>query len=151
MNDTETQISTFIGKYTPAMAKSIRASRKRMRLLFPAGYEMVYDNYNALVFGYGATPRPSEAFISIAAFPEWVTLCFLHGKTLDDPHALLSGDGNQVRHRRLGSADDFDDPRIVALVDAARAPVAAQLAAAPKLSTVIRSISEKQRPRRRVT
>ena len=148
MNEVESQIAGFIAAYTPAMGTSIRAARKRMQALFPTGYEMVYDNYNALVFGYSPTPRPSAAILSIAAFPQWVTLCFLQGAKLADPHVLLKGSGTQVRHRRLASVDDFDDPRIAELIDAARATVHSALDAAPPLSTVIRSISARQRPRR---
>jgi len=40
---------------------------------------MVYDNYNALVIGFGPNDRPSLAIFSIVLFPRWVTLCFLQG------------------------------------------------------------------------
>ena len=45
-----------------------------------AEHELVYDNDNFFVIGYGASPRPSEAILSIAASAKGVSLCFLDGK-----------------------------------------------------------------------
>ena len=42
--------------------------------------------------------------------PRWVTLCFLWGKALPDPHELLKGEGSRVRHVRLHEPEAFDDP-----------------------------------------
>ncbi len=146
----KSQLAGFIGKYTPAMAAEIKAIRARLRARFPRGVEFVYDNYNALVFGYGPTPRPSEAVLSLAAFPSWVTLCFLQGAKLADPHGLLKGSGHQVRSLRLKSSADLDEPKIGDLIARALAPIAAELPRAPALTTIIRSVSAKQRPRRAV-
>jgi len=58
---------------------------------------MVYDNYNALVIGFGPTERPSEAILSIVLYPRDVSLGFLQGAKLADPKKLLQGRGNQVQ------------------------------------------------------
>ena len=145
----EAGIAKAIAKYTPKMRREIEAARKKMRARIPRGYEMVYDNYNALVFAYCSSERPSEAQVSIAAMPRWVTLFFIQGIKLDDPGKLLLGDGKQVRSVRLeGGAADLDRPAVRALIEQALAPFAEAFAAAPKLTTVIRSVSEKQRARR---
>ena len=70
----EVQLSGFIGKYTPEIALAIRACRKKVHAIIPRGYELVYDNYNALVSGFGPTERPSEAIFSIVVYPRWVSL-----------------------------------------------------------------------------
>ncbi|WP_171088908.1 DUF1801 domain-containing protein [Usitatibacter rugosus] len=145
----ETNIEKAVAKYSPKMAREITAAREKMRAMIPRGYEMVYDNYNALVFAYCSSERPSEAQVSIAAMPRWVTLFFIQGVQLDDPKKLLLGDGSQVRSVRLeGGAADLDRRDIRALIDQALAPFAEAFAAAPKLRTVLRSVSEKQRARR---
>src|SRR3954469_17116873 len=95
------QLSAFIAKYSPAMAKEGRAALARMRRLVPGAVRMVYDNYNGLVVGFGATERPSEAVLSVVLFPKWVTLCFIQGAKLPDPHRILKGGGKQVRTVRL--------------------------------------------------
>jgi hypothetical protein len=144
----EHRIAAFVDKYTPAIAAQLRDARQRLRAHFPRGVEMVFDNYNALVFGIGPTDRTRESFISIAGYPRWVTLFFLDGASLDDPQGLLEGDGKQVRGIRLKTPADLDSPAVAALVAQAIAPHREALAAAAPLSTVIKAEVEKQRPRR---
>ena len=63
----ESQISIFLRKYTPAVEAQLREARTRLRGMFPRGFELVYDNYNALVFGISPTERTSDAFIPWSA------------------------------------------------------------------------------------
>lgn len=143
------QIESFLAKYTPEMVTAAKASRAKMRKRVPGGVEFVYDNYNALVFGYGPTDRPSEAILSLAIMPLWVTLCFLNGAKLRDPKKMLRGSGNIVRNIRLTSPAHFDDPDVqefVAQAIAAASPGYPSTGGEPR--TVIQSISAKQRPRR---
>lgn len=143
-----TEISGFLAKYSPAIAGQLRTARRKMKALIPRGYEQVYDNYNALVFGFGPTEKSSDSVISIAGYPKWVTLFFLWGARLDDPHGLLEGSGSQVRGIRLASPKDLDSAKVKALIRQALDPRMEEFAEAPKLKTVIKSISKKQRPRR---
>ena len=145
----EKQIAEFLAKYTPEMVASGTESRARMRRVIPGGVEFVYDNYNALVFGFGPTDRPSEAVLSLAQMPKWVTLCFLKGAKLTDPKKILRGSGNIVRNVRLNAPGDLDDPYIRRLIDdaiAAGSPPFPADGEPPR--TVIKSVSAKQRPRR---
>jgi len=144
----ERRIAAFVDKYTPAIAAQLRDARRRLRAHFPRGVEMVFDNYNALVFGIGPDDRTRESFISIAGYPRWVTLFFLDGASLDDPQGLLEGAGKQVRGIRLKTPADLDSPAAAALIAQAIAPRRDALAAAPPLATVIKAEVEKQRPRR---
>ena len=141
-------IDTFIARYTPALATQIRGARGKLRKKFPRGYELVYDNYNALVFAFGPTQKLSDLVLSIAAYPKWVSLFFARGKSLPDPMKLLKGSGSQIRHVVLTSPEDLDSAPIRALIAHALKPHAKVFPAAPKLTTEIRSISAKQRPRR---
>jgi hypothetical protein len=145
---TEARIEAFVAKYTPEIATQLRDARRRLRAHFPRGVEMVFDNYNALVFGIGPTDKSRESFISIAGYPKWVTLFFLDGAALHDPEGLLEGDGKQVRGIRLKTPADLDSPAVAALVAQAIAPHADALAQAAPLATVIKAEVEKQRPRR---
>jgi hypothetical protein len=53
----ESQIAGFLAKYTPAIGAQLREARTRLCTMFPRGFELVYDNYNALVFGISPTER----------------------------------------------------------------------------------------------
>src|SRR3954463_9615686 len=63
----EKQLKTFIDKFAPADQIRIRAARRVLRRQLAGACEMVYDNYNFFVIGYGATDRPAEAVVSLAA------------------------------------------------------------------------------------
>ena len=151
MSDTERRIEAFVAKYTPAIAAQLRDARQRLRARFPRGVEMVFDNYNALVFGIGPTDQSRDSFISIAGYPKWVTLFFLDGAGLHDPDGLLEGDGKQVRGIRLKTPAALDSPAVAALIGQAVAPHRDALAAAPPLATVVKMEVARQRPRRPAT
>jgi hypothetical protein len=142
------QLSEFIGRYSPEIAGSFKSVRRKMRALVPRGYELVYDNYNALGIGYGDGMKSSNVVVSIVAYPRWVTLFFLRGASLKDAGSLLQGKGSQVRSIRLRSPDELDDPKIVRLIEQALAPHRDSLAQCPRLKTAIKSIASKRRPRR---
>jgi hypothetical protein len=143
------QLESFIKKFTPEVAAAARQALARARALVPGAVEMVYDNYNALAIGFGPTERASEAVLSIAVFPKWVTLCFLqNGPKLRDPKRLLRGSGNVVRHVRLRSAADLDDPDIQALIKDALSRAKVPIEPSGQRRLIIKSISAKQRPRR---
>jgi hypothetical protein len=144
------QIDSFLAKYTPAMQRLGRASLAKMRKRLPNAIEMVYDNYNALVFGFSPTERPSDAIFSIALFPDHAALCFLQGAKLPDPHKLLRGSGSTVRNVRVDDASVLDDPQVVALMDQALERAKVRMDPGRKRQLVIRSVSAKQRPRRPV-
>lgn len=144
----ESQIKTFLAKYSPDVRKQLQSGRAHIRALFPRGYELVYDNYNALVFGFSSTERSSEAFLSIAGYPRWVNLFFLNGVDLKDPKRLLQGAGVQVRSIRLESAEQLRQPDVQALIAQAIKPHRKALAAASSLQTLVKSVSAKQRSRR---
>lgn len=145
----EKPLAGFIAKFDPAHAKLIRACRAEMRKLLPTAIELVYDNYNFFVIGYGPTERASEAILSIAAAANGVGLSFIHGAMLPDPHQLLLGAGKQNRFLRLPNLDPLRLPEVLALIRAAVAQAKTPLPATGGGYTVIKSISKKQRPRRK--
>jgi len=145
------QLARFLGKYDRAIAASARAALTRLRQRIPGAQVLVYDNYNALAVGFGPSERASEAVLSIAVYPRWVTLFFLKGARLPDAKKILKGSGSRVRHVVLENPAHLESPEvqrlIAAALDAARPPI--DPAAPGKL--IIKSISAKQRPRRVAT
>jgi hypothetical protein len=145
----EKQLAGFLAKFTPEVAALAEAVLAKMRARFPNAIQMVYDNYNFLVIGFGPTERASECIFSIALSARGAALCFLQGgPQLPDPDHLLRGSGNRVRNIRLESAAVLDRPAVKALMSHAlkRAAVPFDPAASGRL--IIKSVSAKQRPRR---
>ena len=143
------QLDGFIAKFEPAEGKLIRQCRAEIRRLLPTAVEIVYDNYNFFVIGYCATERPSSCVVSIAAAANGVGLSFYHGATLPDPQHLLLGSGKQNRFVRLPSVDTLRSPGVLALIDAAVSQADPPLIPKGGGHTIIKSVSEKQRPPRR--
>ena len=113
-----------------------------MRARFPDAVEMVYDNYNFFVIGYGPTRRPSDAIFSLAADRNGIRLCFLQrGPELPDPCGLLRGSGKVVRTLPLAAADDLDRPEVQALVVAALDLAAVPMSASDGPELIIKSVS----------
>ncbi|HKT47857.1 MAG TPA: hypothetical protein VJP87_10075 [Candidatus Acidoferrales bacterium] len=142
------QLEVFLAKYDPAVRAQARRALAKMRRLLPGTLEIVYDNYNALVIGFGPTDRASDAICSIALYPRWVTLFFLYGADLTDPTRRLQGSGKQVRQVRLQDAATLDDPEIRALLNQALHRAKSPVNPKQKRRLLIKSISPKQRPRR---
>jgi Domain of unknown function (DU1801) len=139
-----------LAKFSPEVRTVARGAIARMRRRLPGAVEFVYDNYNALVMGFGKSERPSDAIFSLVLYPRHVTLCFLEGALLQDPARLLRGDGSRVRHIRLVNASTLDLPAVQQLMDAAVAESGARFDAHQRRKMIVRAVSAKQRARRPV-
>jgi hypothetical protein len=146
---TSRAIAGFIARFDPAVARCIRSCRTALRRRFPTAIEIVYDNYNFLVFGFSASERPSDCIVSLAAAANGAGLSFYRGATLPDPEGVLLGSGAQNRYVRLPRAATLAEPAVAALIDAAVEQARTPLPTGRRGYTLIKSISAKQRPRRR--
>ena len=145
----ERQLDGFIAKFDADNQKLIRGVRKALRKRFAGCVEFAYDNYNFFVLGYGPTDRPSDAIVSMAAGANGVGLCFIRGVGLPDPTRVLRGSGNQTRFVHLDSASMLARPDIEALIAVAKSRSRVPVPGRGRTTLVIRSVSAKQRPRRK--
>jgi len=141
------QLDSFLKKYDPKIAGIARRALAKMRKFVPGATEIVYDNYNALVIGFGPNEKASLAIFSIALYPRWVNLFFLQGAKLSDPTRRLRGSANVVRSVRLED-ETFDDPEIQKLMNVALIRATTPIDPKQRRRLVIRSVSVKQRARR---
>lgn len=142
------QVAGFISKFEPAIAKIVRESRSALRKQFPSANELIYDNYNALAIGYSPSERISEVVFSLAVFPRWVDLYFMHGKSLSDPTGLLQGNGTQGAFIRLKDASTLKLPAVNRIISEALKHSSLAFPSSGKGKTIVKSISARQRPRR---
>ena len=147
--DAEAQLRTFIDKFAPKDQRLIRAVRAAVRKRFPTANELVWDNYNFFVIGYSPTERPTDSIVSIAARANGLSFFFLQGASLRDPKKLLLGSGKQVRFIRVESAEKLSHPDVEALIAAAIDQAKIQMPPKGRGKLIIRSVSVKQRPRRK--
>jgi len=142
------QLAGFLAKFKPEIRSLGKEALSKLRKRLPTATEFVYDNYYALVIGFGPNERPSDAIFSLVLYPNHVSLCFLQGAQLPDKQKLLLGNGNVVRHIRLADASVLDKPAVRALmadaIDWSKIPFPVK----GRRRMFIRLISAKQRPRR---
>jgi hypothetical protein len=143
------QVATFIAKFDPEVAKLVRQCRAELHKLLPTAIELVYDNYNFFVIGYAATERASDCLLSIAAAANGVVLSFYQGASLPDPKKLLLGGGKQNRFVRLPTAERLKSSEVLSLIRAAKVQAKTPLPSKGGGYTVVKSVSAKQRPRRK--
>ena len=142
------QLDSFLVKYLPEVRATAKAALVKMRKRLPGAIEMVYDNYNSLAVGFGTTERTSDAVFSIAVFPRWISLFFLHGSNLVDPKHLLKGKGKSARHIVLYSPETLDMPAVQALMVQALKRASPPFDPRRPNRILIKSVSVKQRSRR---
>ena len=123
--------------------------RKALRKRPPTAHEMVYDNYNFFVIGYGPTERPSDAILRLPVVPTGSAFVSSMVPVFPDPQRILLGSGNQTRFIRVDSAEVLDRPAVNALISAAIAKARLPLQSSGRGSLIIRSVLSKQRPRKR--
>jgi hypothetical protein len=145
------QLASFIAKFDPAIARLIRSARSALRKRLPTAIEQVYDNYNFLAIGYSTTERTSDCIVALACAANGVSLSFYNGASLPDPRKILLGSGKQNRFIRLESAKTLSEPAVEALIRAAIAKARTPLDKTARGYTLIKSISAKQRPRRKTS
>lgn len=86
--------------------------------LYPQTNEMVYDNYNALAFGWSPTDKAGHIFCNVAVgrTSHNVHFGFFGGTELSDPDKILLGQGNQYRYILLKDKKDFPKAYIKKLI-----------------------------------
>lgn len=144
--EAEARLDLFIDRYSPSVAGDGRKALAFLHDRLPTATRLVYDNYNALVVGFGPSDRVADIILSIAFYPRYVTLFFARGTEVPDPNGLLQGAGSRVRSVRLANVAILQSPQVEALIDAAVAN--SSLPKEGEGALVIKSISAKQRPRR---
>lgn len=137
----------FLAPYPAATQELARGLRARLVALLPPCVEVLWDATNAVGVAYGFTEVNRDAFIHLPVYTKYVNLGFNRGTELDDPERRLKGTGSLIRHVKLTSVEDLDDPYVLGLlrqaIDGARRPSEAE---APR--TVIRVMEgPKRRPR----
>src|SRR4051812_45362240 len=75
----------------------------------PQANELIYDNYNAVAFGWSPTEKVGQTFVSIAVGRSTnnVHCGFYWGSKIPDPKGILIGEGNQYRYLLLGDIKTF--------------------------------------------
>ena len=120
---------------------------------YPQANELIYDNYNALAFGWSPTDRVGHTFCSIGVWRtnKNVHFGFYWGSELSDPKKMLLGKGNQYRYIFVPDRDSFPSAYIKKLVKEAYANSLSKVKDPKQIRnglTIVKSVSEKKREKK---
>ena len=119
--------------------------------LYPDSNELIYDNYNAVAFGWSPTDRVSDVFCNVAVgrSSHNVHFGFYWGSKISDPDKRLLGQGNQYRYILVKDKKDFPKTYIKKLMKEAYAYSLGKMKEKEQVlkgATITKSISGKKRP-----
>lgn len=82
--------------------------------------ELLYHTH-ALTAVFSVSDKLADAFCMIPVYTNHLNLGFNKGTLLKDPHSLLTGTGNLIRHIDINSPADYRNKKVKDLVKAAAA------------------------------
>ena len=118
--------------------------------LYPETNELIYDNYNAVAFGWSPTDKAGDVFCSIAVFKNHVNFGFNRGSEIPDKQNVLLGDASLYRYIKVVDKDDFPEEYVKHLLEMAYENSIGRMKLVKKTikgQTIVKSISPvKRRP-----
>ena len=83
--------------------------------IYPESNELVYHTH-ALTAVFSISEKLSDAFCMIPIYTNHLNLGFNKGTLLKDPHLLLTGTGNLIRHIDIGEKADYSNKKVKGLI-----------------------------------
>lgn len=92
--------------------------REFVLALYPECNEIIYHTH-ALTSVYSISEKLSDAYCVIPIYTHHLNLGFNKGTLLKDPHKLLKGTGNLMRHIPIHSPSDYNNKKVKELLKSA--------------------------------
>jgi len=83
--------------------------------LHPESNELLYHTH-ALTSVFSISDKLADAYCMLPIYTNHLNLGFNKGTKLKDPHKLLTGTGNWIRHVDIKKPGDYRNPKIKALI-----------------------------------
>lgn len=99
----------------PALTDLFCDIRQYILELYPDSNELVYHTH-ALTSVFSLSEKLGDAFCMLPIYTNHLNLGFNMGTRLKDPHQLLKGTGNLIRHIDIQSKKDYRNPKVKALI-----------------------------------
>ena len=105
-----------IASASPEVQALAHAARTLLADVMPGITEVPWARQKTA--GYGVGPKKmSEHFCYLAPFKKHLNLGFFYGADLPDPENLLEGAGKDLRHIKIHSADQLQQPAVRQLIE----------------------------------
>ncbi len=142
------ELLKFLNPFPPNVQKTALWLRTFVYKLYPDSNELIYDNYNALAFGFSLSDTAGDAFCSIAVFSKHINFGFNRGSEIQDRENILMGNGSLYRYVKVVDTKDFPVKPVKKLLELACVNAMARFKKgkpAPKGQTIVKMALEKKR------
>ncbi len=121
--------------------------------LYPKANELIYDNYNAVAFGWSVTNKLGHTFCTIAVgrTSKNIHFGFYYGNKISDPEKRLIGNGNQYRYLLVTDKKGFPKTYLKKLIKEAHAYALSKVKSAAEMVeglTITKSVSPVKRAKK---
>ena len=141
-------LTKFLAPFPAGVQQTALWLRNFVWDMFPESNELIYDNYNALAFGFSLSDKLADTFCSVAVYAKHVNFGFNRGSEIADPKKLLTGQGSQYRYLPVPDTKTFPVADITKLLNEAYTNALSRAKPGKvivKGQTITKSISPKKR------
>ena len=108
----------IVSSATPQVQALARNTRDLILDVKPDAVELAWPKQN--ISSYGVGPKKmSEHYCYIGMFKQHINLGFYYGADLPDPSGLLEGTGKLMRHIKINSQEQLEDPALRQIIEKA--------------------------------
>lgn len=143
---------SFLKPFDQEIVEKVMTLREFVWDLYPGSNELIYDNYNAVAFGWSLTDKLGHVFCTMAVGRSThnIHFGFFWGSLLQDPKQLLLGEGNQYRYILVTDLKKFPKAYMKKLIRESYALAFARVKDKGQLiheQTIVKSVSKAKRKR----
>lgn len=109
------QVREWLHKLPADKKPTVDRLRRLIGSVMPEAHEIIYHD----ALGYGPTDSGFDRILYLTVFEKHINLGFFFGGFLNDPEGLLVGSGKRMRHIKIRSMQDSDNPSIKSLLEQA--------------------------------
>jgi hypothetical protein len=91
---------------------TVETLRRLIGSVAPEAHEIIYHD----ALGYGPTDSGFDRIVYVTVFEKHLNLGFFFGGFLPDPEGLLVGSGKRMRHLKIRSVQEAENPAITRLL-----------------------------------
>ena len=107
-----------VGAAPPEIQALAHAARALLADVMPGITEVPWARQK--IAGYGIGPKKmSQHFCYLAPYKKHLNFGFMYGAHLPDPHKLMEGSGKDLRHIKIRSATELEQPALRELIEQA--------------------------------
>ena len=110
-------IEAFLAGYPPEVQAISRILRAMVQSVMTQANELLFAKQNHVAYSFSKSRNDTISYI--CPMQNYARLGFMYGTHLADPHQLLIGEGKRLRHVKVRTNEEANNPVLKQLVEAA--------------------------------